>query len=185
MSGVWTDMAAWIGAATGILSLGWAVASHFLSGARLVVTANRAIETVTTDSLGRETQKDPHIAVTIANVGRTPVMFRSGIVIPAPTLVQKWRRMYRKPASFVYKSINPYVGLVSEKLMPGDMISGTIPLKELDEYRKAMPENLKVKSFCLLISDSMSQKEKLVKIDESVPLPGVKINIVHGSNNKA
>lgn len=182
MSEVWTDVAAWVGAGTGILSLAWAVASHYLSGARLVVTANRAIETVTTDSFGRETQNEPHIAVTVANIGRTPVMFRSGIVVPTPTLIQKWRRLYRKPASVVYKSFDPYVGLASERLMPGDMISGKIPLKDLDDYRKAMPENLKVKTFCLLISDSVSQKEKLVKIDEAVLLPGVRINIINGQN---
>ena len=180
MNGMLTDIAAWVGAGSGVLSLGWAVASHLLSGARLVVTAKRAIDSVTTDNFGKETPNEPYISVTIANVGRTPVMFRSAIVIPAPTFIQKWRRQFRKPASVVYKSLEPFIGLSEEKLMPGDIISGKIPIKDLENYREEMSQYFKVSAFNILVSDSMSQRQKLVKIDESMPLPGVKINIVSG-----
>lgn len=180
-----TNVAAWVGATTGILSLGWAVISHFLSGARLSVTANRSIDSVETDTSGSELKKEPYISVTIANVGRTPVMFRSAIVVPLPSLVQKWRRRYRKPASVVYKTLDPYVGLCSEKLMPGDMISGKVPVKDLEEYRESLSEKNKVRAFCLLVLDSMSRNEKLVKIDESNPMPGVLINRVQGTEKSA
>jgi hypothetical protein len=126
-----TDWAAWIGAATGTLALGWEILKHFREGARLVVDVRVNGVTIRSGGAGHPSRARVLTLITISNVGDRPT-----------TITGLYRTSYRR--SFgrrvetdgpLYIEAEPYEGKLYPPflLQPGETWSSVVEQDALEE----------------------------------------------------